>query len=208
MTSLRFFLPWLIAAPALALSLPPSGENQRSTAVQQIGPVTATIEYSGPRVTRGKVDRRGKIWGQLVPYGLAELDFNGACKKCPWRAGATLMTLSRAQAASGRAAEAEKTFDKAIAHPTARPIDVHQAGRRLQAEGKKDAALKVFQANAARFPGQWPVRVGLMRGYAAVGDFKKALDEGRLAREQAPDAPNRKNLERLVGLLEQGKDID
>ena len=35
----------------------------------------------------GPNDRRGKIWGDLVPYGMSDLGFNG-CASCPWRAGA------------------------------------------------------------------------------------------------------------------------
>ena len=47
--------------------------------------------------------------------------------------------------------------------------------------------MRVFQFNAKRFPNQWPVHVGLMRGYAAMGDTKKALQEAKLALPQAPD---------------------
>jgi len=41
-----------------------------------------------------------------------------------------------------------------------------------------------------------------------LAGLQKALAEARLALRQAPDEPNRKGLERLVGLLEQGKNID
>jgi tetratricopeptide (TPR) repeat protein len=51
--------------------------------VQGIGPVKVKIEYSSPAVK----DRRGKIWGGLVPYGLKKLDF-GNGNPAPWRAGA------------------------------------------------------------------------------------------------------------------------
>jgi hypothetical protein len=76
--------------------LPASGDNQRASVTQQVGPVTVTISYSSPRVVLKGNDRRGKIWGKLVPYGLTELDFND-CKSCPWRAGAnenTIFTVS------------------------------------------------------------------------------------------------------------------
>lgn len=78
-----------LSVPVLGfdLSLPPSGDNQRSSVTQEIGPVRVTIDYSSPRVVRGKNDRRGKIWGELVPYGMSDLGFNG-CASCPWRAGA------------------------------------------------------------------------------------------------------------------------
>src|SRR5262245_41749528 len=76
------------------LSLPPSGDNEQSSVTQAIGPVRVTIEYSSPRVVRGPNDRRGKIWGTLVPYGMTDLGFNN-CTSCPWRAGANENTLFR-----------------------------------------------------------------------------------------------------------------
>lgn len=41
-------------------------------------------------------DRRGKIWGQLVPYGMTDEDY-GTCSQCPWRVGSnenTVFTVS------------------------------------------------------------------------------------------------------------------
>jgi hypothetical protein len=84
------------SAPAQPHYLPASGDNQRASVTQQVGPVTVTISYASPRVVLKGNDRRGKIWGKLVPYGLTELDFND-CKSCPWRAGAnegTVFTVS------------------------------------------------------------------------------------------------------------------
>ena len=43
-----------------------------------------------------------------------------------------------------------------------------------------------------------------MRGYAGVGDAKKALEEGRLALKQAPDEPNKKVLTEAISKLEKG----
>jgi predicted Zn-dependent protease len=120
----------------------------------------------------------------------------------------TLSTLARLQRLNGREPEAAKTFDKAIQHPTAQPLQIHLAARQLLTDGKKQEALQVFQLNAKRFPNQWPVHVGLMRGYSAVGDRKKALEEAKLALAQAPDEPNRKNLQGLIRQLEEGKDIN
>src|SRR5579872_3364630 len=79
------------------LSVPPSGNNQKASVTQYIGPVRIAIEYSSPAVhgPDGK-DRRGQIWGKLVPYGLTDLGF-GNGKPAPWRAGAnenTVFTVS------------------------------------------------------------------------------------------------------------------
>lgn len=358
---------------AQGLTTPPSGGNPQATVTQAIGVVRVTIDYSSPRIVRGANDRKGKIWGELVPWGMSDLAFNG-CKSCPWRAGAnenttfkvshdvkvqgqplaagtyglhmipgqdewtvifsknsnswgsfwyeakqdalrvttkagkseyhewlsyefterepakatvalkweelqipfsitvdnpnqlwvdqmraelrqsagfssqnwqqaadfcaqnkinlaegltwaqravsdptwsggqenfsTLATLANLQDLNGMGPEAAKTFDKALNYPAATPIQIHQAGRALMASGKKEQALKVFQLNAKRFPNQWPVHVGLMRGYAGMGDKKKALEEAKLALAQAPDEQNKKNLQNMVKLLEEGKDIN
>ncbi len=83
--------------PALAfakdITLPPSGDNQPSSVTQGIGLVRVTIEYSSPNVhAPDGTDRTGHIWGELVPYGLADLGYNN-CKECPWRGGANENTV-------------------------------------------------------------------------------------------------------------------
>ena len=81
---------------AQSITLPPSGDNQRSEVIQQIGLVRVSLEYSSPDVHGPNGDdRRGKIWGTLVPYGIHDLGFNN--RKGPWRAGAnenTVFTVS------------------------------------------------------------------------------------------------------------------
>jgi Protein of unknown function (DUF2911) len=94
-------LALVLAATALAqvpgLTLPPSGDNQKASVTQFIGPVQITVDYSSPNVHGGGgKDRRGQIWGKLVPYGMADLGLNGG-KLSPWRAGAnenTVFTIS------------------------------------------------------------------------------------------------------------------
>jgi tetratricopeptide (TPR) repeat protein len=85
---------------------------------------------------------------------------------------------------------------------------LHQAGRQLLAQGKKDEALKVFELNAKRHPNAWPVNVGLARGYSAVGRYKDALKHAKLALAQAPDDQNKKTLAEGIKKLEAGKDMN
>jgi len=120
----------------------------------------------------------------------------------------TLKTLAEAQAANGKAADAEATMNRALAHPTATPIDFYQYARPMVREGKAAAALALFQQAARRFPGAWPTDVGIARSYSALGDYKKALKHAKAALAIAPDDVNRKNLERMIGLLEQGQDMN
>lgn len=370
------FLAIALLAASLAsaqLSVPPSGENQKSSVTQSIGLVKVTIDYSSPDVhAPNGEDRRGKIWGELVPWGLTNLGFGTCGDQCPWRAGAnentvfavshdvqvegkplpagryglhmipakdgdwtvvfsknstswgsytydpaedalrvavkprkndyhewltyeftdrqpdratvalmweelavpftvavpnatdlylakireelrsyagftwqnwnqaaqyalqakrpqdavgfarravgfpgigqenftTLGTLAMALEAAGETAEAKSTMDRALMHPTATPIDLHQHGRRLQAQGKKEEALKVWELNAKRHPNVWPVNVGLARGYSAVGRYKDALKYAKLALAQAPDDANRKSLADAVKKLEAGQDMN
>jgi DUF2911 family protein len=87
-----------LAGPAAAqptgLTLPPSGGNQRATVTQDIGLVRVSVDYSSPHVhSPAGEDRKGKIWGTLVPYGMASLGFGTCGDQCPWRGGANENTV-------------------------------------------------------------------------------------------------------------------
>jgi len=354
------------------LTLPPSGNNQKATVVQWIGPVRVAIDYSSPAVhgPDGK-DRRGQIWGKLVPYGMTNLGF-GTAKVSPWRAGAnentvfqvshevsiegktlpagryglhmiagpddwtvifsknasswgsffyddaedalrvtvkprkheyrewltyefterkpteataelqweelavpwkvevkdadeiyvsrlkqeldsvpgflyqgydaaaqytlqtgkhldqglkwadaaismtfvgqsnfaTLSTKAQILAKMGQLPEAKKLMDEAIHNPATTAVEIHGYGRQLQAMKQTAEAIKVYRYNAERNGDAWPVHVGLMRAYAAEGDLKQALEQGKKALAQAPDELNRKNLAGIVKTLEEGKNFE
>jgi tetratricopeptide (TPR) repeat protein len=71
------------------MTLPPSGNNQKSEVTQFLGMVKVTIIYSSPDVG-GR-----EIWGKLVPYGLNNLRFGKSSDEnpSPWRAGANENTV-------------------------------------------------------------------------------------------------------------------
>lgn len=117
----------------------------------------------------------------------------------------SLSTLAQLQEANGKAEESRKTMDRALNHPTAGPIDLHQYGRQLQQQKKNEEAMKVFALNAKRFPDVWPVHVGLARGHAGLGHQKEALAEAQLAMKQVPNEQSRKNLEGLIKQIQEGK---
>ena len=357
----------LLASAAFAapgLTLPPSGDNQRSTVTQGIGLVTVSLEYSSPNVhAPDGSDRKGRIWGELVPYGLSDIGYND-CKECPWRGGAnentvfavshdvkvegqplkagryglhfipgreewtvifsnnstswgsytydpkedalrvqvkpspapyrewltydfidrekdhatvamqweelsvpikvevpnmtdlymaqiqqdlrsqarftwvnwndaaryalrnkrnaealtwathavedpadgqpnfgTVSTLAMAQMANGKTTEGKATIDRAMTLSTG-AIPAYGLARGLQNAGFKDEAMRVYEANAKKYKGAWPSNLGLARGYDDKGDTKKAIEYAKKALAQAPDEPNRKNVERFIGTLE------
>jgi hypothetical protein len=65
------------------LTTPPDGGNKKAMVGERIGITDVTIHYDRPAVK----DREGKVWGQLVHVGFADLGF-GTSKAAPWRAGA------------------------------------------------------------------------------------------------------------------------
>jgi hypothetical protein len=71
------------------MTLPPSGNNQKSEVAQYLGMVKVTITYYSPDVA-GR-----EIWGKLVPYGLTNLNFLKSTEQnpSPWRAGANDNTV-------------------------------------------------------------------------------------------------------------------
>lgn len=97
--SIAIFLFAAVAGAQSTLTLPPDGGNQHASVTQNLGAVRVTIDYNSPKVHSpfNNEDRRGKIWGGLVPYGMAKGLGYGTCTECPWRVGAnenTVFTIS------------------------------------------------------------------------------------------------------------------
>jgi tetratricopeptide (TPR) repeat protein len=100
-----------ILAFSQAITLPPNGGNQKSSVTQWMGPVSVTITYNSPNVTAPNgEDRKGKIWGGVVHYGLKDEGF-GSSKATPYRAGAnenTTITFSHDVKIDGKDLKAGK----------------------------------------------------------------------------------------------------
>ncbi len=83
-----FFLLTLIPVIVSAqLTTLPSGGNKKAMVSERVGLIDITITYSRP----GVKGREGKIWGELVPYGLTDPGY-GMSTAAPWRAGANEAT--------------------------------------------------------------------------------------------------------------------
>lgn len=112
---------------------------------------------------------------------------------------------SRIEEKLGRTADAEASMKKAMERASV--SEIHQYGRQLINDKKPAKALEIFQLNFRKNGDTWPVHAGLMRGYSATGDLKKALEHGKIALTQAPDDLNKKTVEGFVKTLSEGKPI-
>jgi tetratricopeptide (TPR) repeat protein len=84
----------------------PADDNKKASVSEAIGITTVKVEYSRP----GVKGREGKIWGNLVHYGFADLSY-GTSKAAPWRAGAnenTTMEFSTDVLIEGKTLQAGK----------------------------------------------------------------------------------------------------
>lgn len=106
----------------------------------------------------------------------------------------------------GNTAEATRMWTQALEKANA--IELHSYGRQLLQEKKTKEAFAVFENNYKKHNGAWPTNVGMMRGYSALGDTKKALEHAKMALTQAPDEVNKKSLEGAIKVLEQGKTLN
>ncbi len=104
-----------------------------------------------------------------------------------------------------RKEEADQIMATAIENGSA--VELHQYGRTLLAQKKTAEAMKVFEKNYTKYKGAWPTNVGMMRGYSAMGNYKKALEHAKLALPQAPDDVNKKSLEAAIKTLSEGKPL-
>jgi tetratricopeptide (TPR) repeat protein len=120
----------------------------------------------------------------------------------------TLSTKAQVLSRLGKRASADSLMNLALNHPTASVNDIHSYARQLQTQGKKQEAVKVFELNARRYPNVWPTNWGLARGYAATGDYKKALDCAQKALAETPDAASKKVVQDGIEKLKAGKDIN
>ena len=368
----------LIALPAAAqpgLTLPPPGDNQKTVVTQYMGQVAVMLTYNSPDVTSpAGEDRTGKIWGELVPYGMANLGF-GTAAESPWRTGAnenttiefshdvlvegqklaagvyglhtipgedewtfifsdnssswgsffydpaedalrvtarpekapfaewltfefpdrqwdstvvalhwenlrvpfrvevpnpvdlyvatienelrnspgfswnnwsaaanfvltrddegehlekalqwadravtapfigqanwqTLSTKAQVLERLGRTDEAKETMQAALEHGATTAGQIHQYARQLIGQGRGADAVETAKFAHQRFAGAWPTEVTLVRALSAVGDYEAAAEHAHVALEQAPNDPNKQNLQTMIEQLEQGVDVN
>ena len=101
-----FVLSVFFCLPAFSQITLPADGNKKASVSEDIGITRVTMNYSRP----GVKGREGKIWGELVHYGFADLHY-GTSKAAPWRAGAnenTTMEVSTDVTLEGKPLKAGK----------------------------------------------------------------------------------------------------
>ena len=118
----------------------------------------------------------------------------------------TLSTKAQILNKLNRTAEADALMKEAM--PFANMQQLHGYGRQLLAQKKTKEAYEVFKLNYDKHPNQFTTNIGMMRGNSALGNYKKALEFAQKAQPQAPDKLNKDNVDRMIGLLKEGKDVN
>ena len=120
----------------------------------------------------------------------------------------TLQTLAGLLMKLEQNDKALEVLTKAANHPSSNVFQIHGMGRQLIGLGYAVEAMKIFEMNMEKNGDVWPVRVGMMRGYSALGKYKEALTHAQVALERAPNKLNKDNLVGLIEKLKMGEDIN
>ena len=115
------------------------------------------------------------------------------------------MTKSRALTALGHTEEARAARDKAIA--LGNQSQLHDFGRTLQAQGRQDEAMELFQSNVKKDPNSWIGHNETARIAVAKGDFATAVTEMKLAAAASPESLKTQHAD-LIRRLENKEDIN
>jgi Protein of unknown function (DUF2911) len=122
------------------------------------------------------------------------------------RSYSTLRNLATAYEKLNRLQEADSTMAEALIIAT---VNQHVTyGRTLIIQKRADKALEVLLAGQKKYGDVFLVNNGLMFGYSAKGDYKKAIAAGEKALVQAPNDTAKKTVEGFLAKLKEGKDIN
>ena len=97
-------------------------------------------------------------------------------------------------------------MDEALTFATV--FQIHQYGRTLIGQEKKEKALEIFKLNAKKNKDTWPVHYGLARAYSALGNQSKAMTYLKKALGNAPNDASKGRVQANIDKLEKGESIN
>jgi hypothetical protein len=118
----------------------------------------------------------------------------------------TLSTKAQILVLQGKTADADAVMKEAL--PLGTMTEVHQYARQLLTLKRPKDAFDAFKLNYDKHPNEFTTNMGMARAWSGTGDYKKALDYMKKAEAQAPDKVNKDNIQKLLPMLQEGKDIN
>ena len=118
----------------------------------------------------------------------------------------TLSTKAQVLTKLNRLNEADEAM-KAV-FPLASMNQAHAYARQLLVQKRNKEAFEIFKMNYDKYPNVFTTNMGMVRAYSAMGDYKKALSFAEKALPQAPDNVNKQNVEKIIAILKEGKDVN
>ena len=106
----------------------------------------------------------------------------------------------------GRTTEGDEAMKKAL--PFGDINELYFYARALTRDKRGKDALEIFKLDYERHPDQFITNAGMARGYASVGDYKKALTYALKAQAQSPDPANKGILDKMVANMQACKDTN
>jgi hypothetical protein len=118
----------------------------------------------------------------------------------------TLSTKAQILTLQGKNADADAVMKEAL--PLGQMNDIHQYARQLLTQKRAKEAFDAFKLNYDKHPGEFTTNMGMARAWSAMGDYKKTVSFLQKAQPQAPDKVNKDNVEKLLKMAQDGKDIN
>jgi Protein of unknown function (DUF2911) len=118
----------------------------------------------------------------------------------------SLSTKAKILIKLNRLAESDSMMQQAMAFADANQMSGY--ARSLLGRSMKKEAMDIYNANQKKHGDVLAVNIGFARGYAANGDFKKALEYADKALKQATNDAGKKAMEDMIAKLKEGKEVN
>lgn len=117
----------------------------------------------------------------------------------------TLSTQAGLLEKLGKKAAADSVMKKAL--PMATLLQLNSYGRTLVRQKKYKEAFEIYKLNYDKYPNDIYTRIGMVIGYAGVGNPKEALKYAEKAMALADDSNTKSYIEKMVADVKAGKPV-